>query len=99
VRRYKSCKYKDLNCGCSSVVERHVANVNVEGSSPFARFLRLYAEIGCAFIRARRLALIAHGFFLNARQKLTLVNAIYLGFCHFSLHFDGGARFCRAVVP
>ena len=25
-------------CGRSSVVERHVANVNVEGSSPFARF-------------------------------------------------------------
>ena len=24
--------------GCSSVVERHVANVNVEGSSPFTRF-------------------------------------------------------------
>jgi hypothetical protein len=23
--------------GCSSVVERHVANVNVEGSSPFTR--------------------------------------------------------------
>ena len=26
------------HCGRSSVVERHVANVNVEGSSPFARF-------------------------------------------------------------
>ena len=25
--------------GCSSVVERHVANVNVEGSNPFSRFL------------------------------------------------------------
>lgn len=25
--------------GRSSVVERHVANVNVEGSNPFARFL------------------------------------------------------------
>lgn len=25
--------------GCSSVVERHVANVNVEGSTPFTRFL------------------------------------------------------------
>ena len=25
--------------GRSSVVERHVANVNVEGSSPFARFM------------------------------------------------------------
>jgi hypothetical protein len=24
--------------GCSSVVERHVANVNVEGSTPFTRF-------------------------------------------------------------
>ena len=24
--------------GCSSVVERHVANVNVEGSNPFSRF-------------------------------------------------------------
>ncbi len=24
--------------GCSSVVERHVANVNVEGSNPFTRF-------------------------------------------------------------
>lgn len=24
--------------GCSSVVERHVANVKVEGSSPFTRF-------------------------------------------------------------
>ena len=24
-------------CGCSSVVERHVANVNVEGSNPFTR--------------------------------------------------------------
>ena len=27
------------HCGRSSVVERHVANVNVEGSSPFARFV------------------------------------------------------------
>lgn len=27
-------------CGCSSVVERHVANVNVEGSNPFTRFNR-----------------------------------------------------------
>src|SRR3954451_16096117 len=26
--------------GCSSVVERHVANVNVEGSTPFTRFER-----------------------------------------------------------
>src|ERR1044072_9819996 len=26
-------------CGCSSVVERHVANVNVVGSSPITRFL------------------------------------------------------------
>ena len=25
------------NRGCSSVVERHVANVNVEGSTPFTR--------------------------------------------------------------
>ena len=28
-----------LRRGCSSVVERHVANVNVEGSTPFARFI------------------------------------------------------------
>ena len=26
------------SCGCSSVVERHVANVNVVGSSPSTRF-------------------------------------------------------------
>ena len=25
-------------CGCSSVVERHVANVNVVGSNPITRF-------------------------------------------------------------
>ena len=25
-------------CGCSSVVERHVANVNVGGSNPLTRF-------------------------------------------------------------
>jgi hypothetical protein len=29
---------RDGNCGCSSVVERHLAKVDVEGSSPFTRF-------------------------------------------------------------
>ena len=32
------CYPKRLDCGCSSVVERHVANVNVAGSSPVTRF-------------------------------------------------------------
>src|ERR1700761_5252255 len=31
--------FRTAFCGRSSVVERHVANVNVEGSTPFARFL------------------------------------------------------------
>lgn len=30
--------------GCSSVVERHVANVKVEGSSPFTRFEMILDE-------------------------------------------------------
>ena len=33
-------------CGCSSVVERHVANVNVEGSTPFTRFKKDPVPIG-----------------------------------------------------
>ena len=30
--------------GCSSVVERHVANVNVEGSTPFTRFRQFFFD-------------------------------------------------------
>ena len=30
--------------GCSSAVERHVANVNVEGSNPFTRFSRRFSR-------------------------------------------------------
>jgi hypothetical protein len=30
-----------LDRGCSSVVEHHVANVDVEGSNPFTRFFSL----------------------------------------------------------
>ena len=38
-RRYDSECRNSLPCGCSSVVERHVANVNVVGSSPITRSL------------------------------------------------------------
>ena len=34
----KLCGRQSNTRGCSSVVERHVANVNVEGSTPFTRF-------------------------------------------------------------
>ncbi len=34
----ESCIFAEVRCGCSSVVERHVANVNVVGSSPITRF-------------------------------------------------------------
>src|SRR5581483_4002671 len=38
LNRWRSCdKVGGLPRGRSSVVERHVANVNVEGSTPFAR--------------------------------------------------------------
>ena len=38
-------------CGCSSVVERHVANVNVDGSNPFTRFLPAgLVPAGCSFL-------------------------------------------------
>ena len=39
------------NRGCSSVVERHVANVNVEGSTPFTRFQKPHEapEATCGF--------------------------------------------------
>ncbi len=46
--RFYNCKYhirnthdeiRDTKRGCSSVVERHVANVNVVGSSPITRFV------------------------------------------------------------
>gem|GEM_PF-5894693 len=29
-----------MKCGCSSVVERHLAKVNVEGSNPFTRLFK-----------------------------------------------------------
>ena len=44
-------------CGRSSVVERHVANVNVEGSSPFARFV------------SRRFRFFRSAFFIFAMHK------------------------------
>jgi hypothetical protein len=36
---YKTNIFSVRFCGRSSVVERHVANVNVEGSTPFARLI------------------------------------------------------------
>lgn len=35
---HAAAEFEEFCRGCSSVVERHVANVNVEGSSPFTRF-------------------------------------------------------------
>src|SRR5580704_12596366 len=39
-------------CGRSSVVERHVANVNVEGSTPFARLFALFLGDGAFYFRS-----------------------------------------------
>ena len=36
--------------GCSSVVERHVANVNVEGSTPFTRFFERPGAARCRVV-------------------------------------------------
>ena len=45
-------------CGCSSVVERHVANVNVVGSSPITRSGRLGVEGRRAFFVGAQLLLV-----------------------------------------
>ncbi len=38
LRRASHSAGSGQRCGCSSVVERHVANVNVAGSNPVTRF-------------------------------------------------------------
>ena len=39
-----------LSCGCNSVVECHLPKVNVVGSSPIARFLRVHMYIAEIFV-------------------------------------------------